>query len=264
MSGRIGCAMPMRIYLRFYAELNDLLSRQRRGERIVHSLETSTSVKDVIEALGVPHTEVDLVLLNGESVGFSRLVQDGDRISVYPVFRSLDIAPLARLRAESFAEKRFVLDTHLGRLAAYLRMLGFDTLYRNDYEDTELAQISAKENRILLTRDHGLLKRSVVTHGYLVRDTHPRRQLLEVLRRFDLFGSIAAFGRCVHCNAFLEAAPTELVSDRLPPKTRQYYDEFHICPECARIYWKGTHYQRMQRLIERIIGSQIGTTAPLA
>jgi uncharacterized protein len=112
----------MRIYLRFYAELNGLLSPQRRGERIVHSLETSASVKDVIEALGVPHTEVDLVLLNGESVGFSRLVQDGDRISVYPVFRSLDIAPLARLRAESFAEKRFVLDTHLGRLAAYQRM----------------------------------------------------------------------------------------------------------------------------------------------
>jgi uncharacterized protein len=253
----MSCAAPMNACLRFYAELNELLPPLRRGGCIVHNLETPGSVKDVIEALGVPHTEVDLVLLNGESVDFCWPVQDGDRISVYPVFRSIDIAPLTRVRAASFPEKRFVLDTHLGKLAAYLRMLGFDALYRNDYQDPELAQVSKEEKRILLTRDSGLLKRAVVAQGYLLRETHPRRQIVEVLQRFDLFESIAAFQRCMHCNALLEAAPIELVGDRLPAKTRQYYDEFHVCPQCDRIYWKGSHYQRMQRLIERIIQSKM-------
>jgi uncharacterized protein with PIN domain len=252
----------MQVHIRFYAELNELLPQLRRSGCVVHNLDVPASVKDVIETLGVPHTEVDLILLNGESVDFSRLVQDGDRIGVFPVFRSIDIAALTRVRAASLGEKRFVLDIHLGRLAAYLRMLGFDVLYRNDYQDEELAQISAKEERILLTRDRGLLKRAVVAHGYLLRETYPRRQIVEVLRRFDLFESIAAFQRCVHCNALLKAAPIELVRDHLPAKTKQYYDEFHICPECSQIYWKGSHYQRMQRLIDRIIQSRIPGTAP--
>lgn len=256
----MGCAMPISVYLRFYAELNDLLPPLRRGRCIVHRLEVPASVKDVIEALGVPHTEVDLVQLNGESVDFSRLVQNGDRISVYPLFRGINIASLTRVRSESLAESRFVLDTHLGRLAAYLRMLGFDTLYRNDYQDVELARISTDEERILLTRDRGLLKRAAITHGYLLSAAHPRQQLLEVLRRFDLFQSIAAFQRCVHCNALLDAAPIELVSDRLLPKTRQHYDEFRICPGCSRVYWKGSHYQHMQKLIERIMESKTATS----
>jgi uncharacterized protein len=183
----------MKVYVRFYAELNELLPPLRRAGCIVHTLEIYASVKDVIEALGVPHTEVDLVLLNGESVDFSRLVHDEDRISVYPVFRAIDIAALTRVRAASLGEKRFVLDSHLGRLAAYMRMLGFDVLYRNDCQDMELAQISTDENRILLTRDRGLLKRAVVARGYLLRETHPQRQIVEVLWRFDLCGAIAAF-----------------------------------------------------------------------
>lgn len=256
----MGCAVPMMVYFRFYAGLNDLLPPLRRGRCLVHTLETPASVKDVIEALGVPHTEVDLILLNGESVDFTRLVHHGDRISVYPVFRSIEIASLTRVRAASFGEKRFVLDTHLGRLAAYLRMLGFDALYRNDYHDEELARVSRHENRILLTRDRGLLKRAVVTQGYLLREIHPRRQLVEVLGRFDLLGSVAPFQRCVHCNAILDRAPAELIRDRLPPRTRQYYDEFHICPDCSRIYWKGAHYKRMNRFVERIIESKLGMT----
>lgn len=247
----------MKVHVRFYAELNDLLAPSITGKCIVHSLETPTSIKDVIEALGVPHTEVDLVLINGESVDFSRPVHDEDRISVYPVFRSIDIITLTRVRAASLPEKRFVLDSHLGRLAAYLRILGFDTLYRNDYHDEELTQVSIGEKRILLTRDRGLLKRAVISHGYLLRQTDPRLQLVEVLQRFGLFGSISAFRRCVHCNGTLEPVPKERIEDRLPQKTRQYYDEFHICPGCDRIYWKGSHYQRMQRLIEDILQSKL-------
>jgi hypothetical protein len=180
-------------------------------------------------------------------------VQDGDRISVYPVFESIDITPLVRVRPQPLREPRFVLDTHLGQLAAYLRMLGFDTVYRNDCADEELAHLSSSEGRILLTRDRGLLKRAVVTHGYCVRETNPRKRLVEVLRRFDLFGAILPFRRCIRCNGLLQPVSKQAISHRLPPKTRQYYDEFRVCEGCEQIYWKGSHYQRMQEFIARVL-----------
>ncbi|MBE7550838.1 MAG: Mut7-C ubiquitin/RNAse domain-containing protein [Anaerolineales bacterium] len=239
--------------IRFYAELNDFLPPDQRQKTLVYSFELSASVKDVIEALGVPHTEVDLILANGVSVDFTYLVRDGDRISVYPVFEAIDITPLVRVRPRPLRETRFVLDVHLGRLAIYLRMLGFDALYRNDYTDEELAQISSTQGRILLTRDRGLLKRSIVTHGYCVRSTSPPPQLVEVLRRFDLFASLRPFSRCLHCNGLLEAVDKQAISDRLPPKTRQYYDEFRRCQNCDRIYWPGSHFQRMQQFIQSLL-----------
>ncbi len=245
--------------VRFYAELNDFLPPHRRGRMTAYAFEVSGSVKDMIEALGVPHTEVDLILVNGESEDFSYRVRAGDRISVYPVFEAMDISPLVRLRPQPLREPRFVADGHLGRLAAYLRMLGFDTVYRADAQDEELAQTATNERRILLTRDRGLLKRSVVTRGYCVRTTHPREQLAEVVERFDLSGSVAAFRRCVHCNAVLQPIQKEAISDRLQPETKQYYEEFHICPGCERIYWKGSHYRRMRRLIESMVGGKGGT-----
>jgi len=238
---------------RFYAELNDLLSLRNRQRTLVYIFGVPSSLKDVIEACGVPHTEVGLILANGEPAAFSRLLREGDSISVYPVFRSLDITPLARLQSRSAGEMRFVLDTHLGKLTAHLRMLGFDSLYRNDCPDEELAHISATERRILLSRDRGLLKRSAVTRGYLVRAAHPREQLMEVVRRFDLSRSMVPFCRCLHCNAALRPVAKEMVNGRLPPQTRQHYDHFHLCPECGRVYWKGSHYQRMKALIERLI-----------
>jgi len=238
---------------RFYAELNDFLPKERRQRSFIHTFLLSGSVKDMIESLGVPHTEVDLILANGRSVDFSYAVQNGDRISVYPVFEAIDIAPVLRVRPEPLREPRFVLDVHLGQLAVYLRMLGFDTLYRNDYRDEELARISNEEARILLTRDRGLLKRSIVTHGYCLRTTQPRQQLIDVIRRFDLRRAIAPFRRCLHCNAVLEPVDKAAIEDRLPPKTRHYYDEFWRCPQCDRIYWQGSHFERMQQFIAEVL-----------
>jgi uncharacterized protein with PIN domain/sulfur carrier protein ThiS len=243
----------MRCYLRFYAHLKDFLAPDRRqGGHVDHVCEMSTSVKDLIESLGVPHTEVHLILVNGDPVDFAYLVRDGDRISVYPAFESIDISPLVAIQPQPLSEPRFVLDIHLGRLAAYLRMLGLDSLYRNDFADEELARISSVEQRILLTRDRGLLKRSIVTYGYYVRETNPQRQLAEVARKFSLTQAIVPFRRCVHCNGLLKPVAKEAISDRLPARTKQYYDEFRICPDCGKIYWKGSHYERMQRLIEQI------------
>lgn len=241
-----------RAHFRFYAELNDFLPSRRRQVTFPYVFANHNTIKHLIESLGVPHTEVDLILVNGESVDFSHIVHDGDRVSVYPVFESIDITPIARVRPCPLRETRFVLDTHLGKLAAYLRMLGFDTLYRNDYPDDELAQVSSTERRILLTKDRGLLKRGAVTHGYCVRETAPRRQLAEVMRRFDLFGAIDPFCRCLRCNGLLEKADKEAITDRLSPRTKKYYDEFFYCPDCDHIYWKGSHYKHMREFIENV------------
>ena len=245
--------MSKQVDVRFYAELNDFLAPWRRGGATSYAFEVSGSIKDMIETLGVPHTEVDLILVNGESEDFTYRLRNGDRISVYPVFESIDISTLLRLQPQPLRESRFVADAHLGRLVRDLRMLGFDTIYYDHAQDEELAAISSKECRIMLTRDRGLLKRNAVTRGYCVRATDSHEQLVEVLQRFNLLGAIAPFSRCVQCNFLLRPTPKDLISDWLPPKTAQYYEEFHVCPRCERIYWKGSHYRRMQRFVEKLL-----------
>src|ERR1039458_4748343 len=173
---------PARASVRFYAELNDHLAPHRQHQTLEKEFFVPASVKDVIESFGIPHTEVELVLVNGESSDFSRLVRDGDRVAVYPVFESIDITPVLRLRPQPLREPKFVLDVHLGLLAGYLRILGFDTVYANRASDLELVQISAEERRILLTRDRGRVKHSAVTHGYWLRETDSRRPAAEGVR----------------------------------------------------------------------------------
>lgn len=242
----------MQIILRFYEELNDFLPPDKRKHAFEYELKEPASVKDIIESVGIPHTEVDLILVNSRSVDFNYLIAHGDQISVYPVFEALDITPLVHLRPEPLRQTRFILDTHLGRLAAYLRMLGFDTLYRNDYDDQALAAISVSEKRILLTCDRRLLMRKIITHGYFVRSRQPREQLLEIIKRFDLYDVVHPFTRCIHCNSLIHKVAKEEVISQLQPRTRKYYMDFWQCPACKKIYWQGSHYQRMQKLIKLI------------
>jgi uncharacterized protein with PIN domain len=233
---------------RFYAELNDLLPVENRGKVLTRCFSVSGSVKDFVEGFGVPHTEVDLVLANGKPVDFSYPVRDGDLVSVYPVFESLDIASVSRVRPAPLRAVRFLLDVHVGRLAAYLRMAGFDALYGSQASDAELVSIVAREGRVLLTRDRYLLMRAAVERGYWIRSTQPKQQLLEVVKRFDLAGSMRPFTRCLDCNTLLEAASREAVWERLPPKIRDK-DVFRICPSCQRVYWEGSHHERMSKLL---------------
>ena len=210
---------------------------------------------DAIQALGVPHPEVDGIEVNGKWVDFAYLIKDGDHIQVYPTSATNSITPTVRLRPPHPPDFRFVLDVHLGKLATSLRMLGFDTLYRNDYLDEELAEISAQENRIVLTRDKGVLMRSLVTYGYYIRSTDPNQQIVEVLRRFDLLGLVAPFQRCLGCNGLLESVEKELIFDQLPAKVQQDILKFHRCQNCGQIYWKGTHYERMQQFINEVLNA---------
>jgi uncharacterized protein with PIN domain len=244
---------PQRASFRFYAELNDHLPPDQQYKSLEKSFFVSGTVKDMVESFGVPHTEVDLIIANSESVDFSYVVRNGDHISVYPTFESIDITPELRVRPKPLRNPKFVLDVHLGKLAAYLRMLGFDALYQNCSSDHELVRISSEEHRILLTRDRGLLKHGSITHGYWIRQTDSRRQLEEVLRRFDLMRSIQPFTICMACNGLLRPVPTEQIVDSIPPRIAELHNDFRQCSQCGRIYWKGSHYHRMQHWIQELL-----------
>ena len=237
------------VQLRFYEELNDFLAPALRKAAFMHEFERRTSVKDMIESFGVPHTEIDIILVNGRSVDFNYIVQDGDRISVYPVFESLDVTPLLRLRPAPLRRPAFILDTNLGRLARYLRLLGFDCLYRNDYDDDTVATIAGHEPRIVLTRDRALLQRKLISRGYFVRAVRPRHQVREVLARFDLYRQVNPFSRCTRCNGSLQVVDKQAVVQQLEPKTRRYYDHFLQCSDCGQVYWQGSHHTRAEQLI---------------
>jgi len=240
---------------RFYEELNDFLAPARRKRAFAYAFRGTPSVKDAIEALGVPHTEVDLVLVDGESVDFGRCLAGGERVAVYPVFERLDIAPLVRLRPRPLRHARFVLDVHLGKLARYLRLLGFDTLYRTDFDDPELVRLSVAESRTILTRDLGLLKHAAVTRGHWVRATDPRRQAGEIVAAFDLGGCAQPFTRCLRCNGELRPVAKEAVADRLPPLVRAHCEVFTQCRDCGRLYWPGSHHARLRQIVDELVVS---------
>ena len=192
-----------RVTVRFYEELNDFLESKRRKVRSEITFELPRSVKDLIESLGVPHVEVDLILVNGESCRFDRIVSNGDDVSVYPVFESLNIGGVGRLRPRPLRVTRFVLDIHLGALTRRIRLVGFDAK-DSIVDDGELALCSSREERILLTRDLGLLKRGIVTRGLAIRASDPDEQLFELLDRLNLYDQVAPFSRCIACNGLLE------------------------------------------------------------
>lgn len=231
-----------RAYFEFIGRLNDFLQRDQRNQVVALEFRGRQSLKHLAESLGVPHPEIGRVQVNAQEGTLEQITQDGDRVRVHPMPNGLPVG----------VEPRFILDGHLGRLAAYLRMLGFDCLYENNYADEELADLTGKEGRFLLSRDRRLLMRNVVTHGYCLRSLDPTEQLREVLRRFDLAKRIVPFHRCLRCNHPLEPVEKEAVLERLEPLTKKYFEEFQICPACQQIYWKGSHYEKMQRLIEQI------------
>ena len=224
----------------FLDELNDFLPHQCRHTSFTLEFEPHQSLKHLIESLGVPHTEFGQLLVNGQEADPSSRLCAGDLVTVTPADTPLGGDP------------HFVLDNHLGQLATYLRMLGFDSLYRNDFHDDELALISTRDGRVLLTRDRRLLMRKVITLGYCPHQTDPRKQVVEVLHRFKLFDQVKPFQRCLRCNSPLQMVRKEDIIDRLEPLTKLYFEEFHLCPACDQIYWKGSHYGHMLEMIAEL------------
>jgi uncharacterized protein with PIN domain len=240
------------VEFRFYEELNDYLPADLRKRTLARSIVGTPAVKDVIESIGVPHTEIDLILVDGRSVRFSHKLRGGERVAVFPMFERFDITPIHRLRPKPLREPRFVADVHLGSLARYLRLLGFDTLYDNARDDAELAAIARDERRIVLTRDVGLLKRKAVVRGHWLRDRDPERQLAEVVDALQLRRAMRPFTRCMMCNGRLTRVPRTTVATDVPPRAFSRYRVFLRCRQCRRVYWRGTHYKRLLGLIARV------------
>jgi uncharacterized protein len=237
---------------RFYEELNDFLPEKRKKTIFDFEFEGNPSVKDVIESFGVPHTEIDLIVANGLSVGFDYNLRNDDFISVYPVFENLDISVLTHLRENPLRNPKFIADVQLGRLARYLRMLGFDTLYDNKYTTKEIIKISEKDKRTILTRSIFLLKNSRVTRGYWIRSHDPHVQVVQVIHFSDLSSMIKPFHRCSECNGLLELVSKESIEEKLLPNTKKYFNEFRKCSSCDKIYWKGSHYKKILNLSDNI------------
>jgi hypothetical protein len=246
------------ITIRYYEELNDFLPPDRRKKEISFSFQGRRSIKDLIESMGVPHVEVDMILVNGLSVDFNYIVADMDRISVYPVFESMDISGVTRLRPSPLRNTKFVLDVHLRKLARTMRLLGFDVDYEDSRDDDLLADISEKENRILLTCDRQLLMRKIVTRGIIIRSRNPDRQIIEVIERLQLKSLISPFTRCIECNGLLTDVPAgspefESLKSRIPSGVFEWCTEYRICASCGRVYWSGSHYDKLKERVEIIL-----------
>ena len=246
------------ITIRFYEELNDFIPPHQRKRDIAFSFTGRRSVKDLIESFGVPHVEVDLILVNGESVDFTYIVRDGDRLSVYPVFESLNIENVNRLRPSPLRDTRFVLDVHLRKLARRMRLLGFDVDYEAGRDDQELADIAERENRILLSRDRQLLMRRNVSRGFIIRNDDPHKQIVEVLERLDLWDRIKPFSRCIECNGTLAPLPFNSrdfieVKERIPTGVLKWCSDYLHCSGCKKIYWKGSHFNKLVGIVNRIM-----------
>ncbi|PLQ02094.1 Mut7-C RNAse domain-containing protein [Cupriavidus pauculus] len=235
---------------RFYEELNDFLAPSQRRRDLSCTCARAATVKHMIEALGVPHTEVELILVNGESALFERIVEDGDRVAVYPKFESLDVTPLLRVREHPLRNIRFIADAHLGGLAHLLRMTGFDTLYDNHFEDSEIARIAADEQRVVLTRDRELLKRREITHGCYVRAIKSSLQAHEIFARLDLARSARPFSLCLTCNVPLQRIDKPEAQGRVPDGVFERHDRFVTCPHCCRVFWEGSHWKHMRELVD--------------
>lgn len=238
---------------RFFAALNDFLEPCQRGQWIEYRFGDFPGIKDPIEALGVPHTEVDVIVVNGASVDFGYQLHHGDRVAVYPPFFQVDVSPLIKLR-EPLAEPTFVLDAHLGKLAKLLRLVGLDVLYRNDYQDPELVDISEREGRVLLTRDRRLLFHRRVVYGRFVRNVEPMAQAREIIDHYNLEAQLKPFSRCTACNGAVAPVNKADIIDRLEPLTARYYDEFYQCGHCGKIYWRGAHFAGLLDTIKVLSG----------
>jgi len=244
------------VELRFYGTLNDFLHHNRRQVTFRQSYMGSPTVKDLIESVGVPHVEASLILVNGNVVTFDFHPENGDRISCYSRFHSIDIGKINLLLDEPI-EPRFILDVHLGKLAKYMRIMGFDTLYRTDYSDDEILKIASEEKRIILTCDLGILRNGMAKWGHYIRSRVPKMQLIEVMNTFSLQEKTNPFSRCTKCNGTVELVPKEQIIDQLDFRTSRYYNDFFRCSSCKQIYWEGSHFQSIKKFINENLNRNV-------
>jgi len=240
------------VHLRFYEELNDFLPPKLRKVRFEKKLKFSTTVKDIIESCGVPHTEVKLILINGKSTDFNYHINDKDDISLYPIFESIDISGLTKLESSLPEEVKFIAGRNVGKLVRNLRLLGFDVVHDQYAKNSEILRKMKEDNRILLTRDRNILMCNEVQYGCYIYSNEPFKQTVEVVQRFKLVDAINAITRCSLCNSLLEPVQKKEILHRLKPLTKKYFEEFVRCTRCDKIYWHGSHHIKLRQFIKRV------------
>jgi len=244
-------AIRQSIKISFSQDLQPLLRRDERGPLVEYRLQRRASIKDILESLGVPHTEIGAIQVEDRTLDFEFIPEPGLEIRVAGIEAPFEVTRPSRLRPEPLPAVRFVVDVNVGRLAALLRLTGFDAAYENGLRDNEIADLAHREQRIVLTRDRALLKRNKIDYGRLVRATYPEEQLLETLRFFGLTGPFDFFSRCLLCNCKLQPVAKAAILHRLEPKTRKYFNTFKTCPACDRIYWRGSHCDAMAAKLKK-------------
>jgi uncharacterized protein with PIN domain len=238
----------------FHNYLRCMIKRENVAEpSFTHHFDRKASIKDVIESLGVPHPVVGKLTVNGRNVGFDYILSDKDIVEVFPLTPPVNPLVPSTLRPEALDRIAFVVDINAGKLALHLRTFGFDTAYGSATRDGTIAETAHSQKRILLTRDTSLLKRKIIMHGYLLRSQDPAMQLIEVVRLYDLSRKTKPLSRCIPCNGLLASISKETILERLEPLTKKYYESFHICKQCHRIYWPGSHQKKIMAFIQEIL-----------
>ncbi len=242
--------IPDQVHLRFYEELNRYLPKEKRKRQFDYHITKAVTIQEVLNDLGVPSSEIDLLLVNGESAGLDFVLHGNEHVSVYPRFERFNINDLTKIREKPLRELKFICDSHLGKLSKYLRMLGFDTLFANQNSIDQIIELSLSQNRIILSRNHRLVKHRLVTRSLWVRSFDPLEQIRDVVFQLDLQNSISPLTRCIVCNGRLEKIGKDKIQNRLEEETANNFNDFYICRQCGKIYWKGSHYNNMLTLIE--------------
>ncbi|HSG75830.1 MAG TPA: Mut7-C RNAse domain-containing protein [Burkholderiales bacterium] len=227
---------------RFHGGLAAFLNKEHRDRSFVHACARAATLKNAIEALGVPHTEAGRVIVNGAPATLQRAVRDGDQIEVFATTTQEGIDLI------------FLADAHLGGLARFLRMLGFDTLHDNRFADAEIRRLAEAERRIVLSRDRELLKCREIAHGCYVRALKAEAQLREVAARYGLAARARPFTLCLRCNLPLLPATKAQVAALAPPQVLEHQTQFTCCAGCGRVYWPGSHYARMRAALGDLLG----------
>jgi len=240
------------VHVRFYGDLNIFLKPRQRHKGFAHTVKGRPSIKDTVEALGVPHTQIDALLVNGRPVNFDYQLKGKERIRVYPDSTRPSLNGVKPLKSRVATQPKFICDVHLGTLARYLRLLGFDCVYEKDLEDQEIIEIATRDRRVILTRDIGMLKNKTIRWGYFVRHTGGKLQIKETVRHFRLKTKVRAFSRCLDCNGRIRRVAKHTILHRLEPLTQKYYHCFYLCRACGKVYWQGSHYEKLDQFIARL------------
>ncbi len=248
------------VSIHFNRELNQFLSREKRHQIYQVISHDARTIKDLIEAEGIPHTEVDIIKVNGDVVDFHYQIKSGDQIEIFQLITPKNLDMIVRLGRPPLPHLRFVADVNLGKLTKHLRMLGIDCSFAPHWNDLDLAHVSVAEERILLTRDRGLLKRKIIHHGIYIHSSEPAHQIEELVKRINITEFIKPFTRCLACNGLLMAVEKKEIQSRVPDETYRHINEFYGCDQCDKIYWQGAHWQRLHEMTQTLMRISCGVT----